>query len=149
MKRTRVPDRLGGVLRLVGVREIEVRLGVSRQWVQRLADRADFPAPFHELTMGRVWWAHEVEAWIRDRRPGEPSGAAVEHSDEDAAQQLAERVADHLAERSHAFLGQDRIDVLADLLQLFLDNSGFADEASSENAGARRTEQGQRDSGVR
>ncbi|WP_353050988.1 hypothetical protein [Actinoplanes sp. NBRC 101535] len=137
------------MLRLVGAREIEVRLGVSRQRVQQLADRADFPAPFHELTMGRVWWAHEVEAWIRDRRPGEQSGAAVEHGSEDAARQLAERVADHLAERSHAFLGQDRIDVLADLLHLFLDNSGFADEASSENAGAWRTGQGQRDSGVR
>jgi prophage regulatory protein len=53
----------------MGAREIEVRLGVSRQRVQQLTARADFPAPYDELAMGKVWRIEDVEAWIRERRP--------------------------------------------------------------------------------
>nr|WP_043516052.1 MULTISPECIES: hypothetical protein [unclassified Actinoplanes] len=54
----------------MGAREIAVRLGVSRQRIQQLADRDDFPAPFQELKMGRVWWEQEVEEWIRRWQSG-------------------------------------------------------------------------------
>lgn len=53
----------------MGAREIELRLGVSRQRVQQLISRADFPAPYDELAMGKVWRIADVEAWIRGHRP--------------------------------------------------------------------------------
>lgn len=40
---------------LMGAREISVRLGLSRQRVQQLAERPDFPAPVASLRRGRVW----------------------------------------------------------------------------------------------
>jgi len=53
----------------MGAREIELRLGVSRQRVQQLTAHPDFPAPYDELAMGKVWRIDDVEAWIRDHRP--------------------------------------------------------------------------------
>lgn len=38
-------------------------LGVSRQRVQQLVSRADFPAPVVALGMGKVWVAEDVTAW--------------------------------------------------------------------------------------
>lgn len=54
---------------LMGAREIEARLGVSRQRVQQLIARPDWPAPYETLAMGKVWRAEDVEAWIRENRP--------------------------------------------------------------------------------
>lgn len=54
---------------LMGSREIEQRLGVSRQRVHQLVTRADWPAPYDELAMGKVWRKEDVEAWIRRHRP--------------------------------------------------------------------------------
>jgi prophage regulatory protein len=54
---------------LMGAREIENRLGVSRQRVQQLVARADFPAPYDELAMGKVWRKEDVERWIAEYRP--------------------------------------------------------------------------------
>jgi prophage regulatory protein len=54
---------------LMGAREIEARLGVSRQRVQQLAARPDWPAPYDELAMGKVWRKEDVEAWIAEHRP--------------------------------------------------------------------------------
>lgn len=54
---------------LMGSREIEQRLGVSRQRVFQLAARADWPAPYDELAMGKVWRKEDIEAWIREHRP--------------------------------------------------------------------------------
>ncbi|MBB4738299.1 putative DNA-binding transcriptional regulator AlpA [Actinoplanes octamycinicus] len=45
--------------------EITKRLGVSRQRVQQLTHRDDFPAPYDELSLGRIWLASDVELWIR------------------------------------------------------------------------------------
>ncbi|GIF04636.1 helix-turn-helix transcriptional regulator [Actinoplanes siamensis] len=126
MKRSRADASLSGILRLVGAREIAVRLGLSRQRIQQLADRDDFPVPFQELTMGRVWWAHEVEEWIRRRQTGQSSCGIAGHGSKHAARQSAERVADHLAERSHVFLEEEQVDALAKLLCLFLGNNGHA-----------------------
>lgn len=58
---------------LMGSREIEQRLGVSRQRVNQLASRADWPRPYDELAMGKVWRKEDVEAWIREHRPELPS----------------------------------------------------------------------------
>lgn len=54
---------------LMGAAEIGDRLRVSRQRVQQIVARADFPKPEHELKMGKVWSTAAVEAWIRKHRP--------------------------------------------------------------------------------
>lgn len=38
-------------------------LGVSRQRVQQLVKRADFPAPYDTLAMGSVWRRRDFERW--------------------------------------------------------------------------------------
>lgn len=55
---------------VMGAAEIAELLGVSRQRVQQLVTRVDFPAPIGTLTMGRVWRREAVEAWhaARQRR---------------------------------------------------------------------------------
>lgn len=52
---------------LMGAAEIADLLGVSRQRVQQLVTRADFPRPTDELAMGKVWLREEVERWAADR----------------------------------------------------------------------------------
>jgi predicted DNA-binding transcriptional regulator AlpA len=54
---------------LMGAREIENRLGVSRQRVQQLVSRSDFPVPYDELAMGKVWRKDDIERWIAQHRP--------------------------------------------------------------------------------
>ncbi|MFC3736566.1 hypothetical protein [Paractinoplanes deccanensis] len=55
---------------LMGAGEIGDRLGgVSRQRVQQIIARPDFPAPYDEIAMGKVWRIEDVEAWIREHRP--------------------------------------------------------------------------------
>jgi prophage regulatory protein len=54
---------------LMGIHEIQHRLGRSRQRIQQLTERVDFPPPYQTLAMGRVWLAADVEAWIRKHRP--------------------------------------------------------------------------------
>lgn len=54
---------------LMGAREIEDRLGVSRQRVSQLTARPDWPEPYDELAMGKVWRIADVENWIRANRP--------------------------------------------------------------------------------
>jgi prophage regulatory protein len=51
---------------LVGSAEIGRMLGVSRQRVQQLIKRGDFPEPDVVLEMGKVWQRADVEAWARD-----------------------------------------------------------------------------------
>ena len=54
---------------LLGAQEIRVRLGgVSRQRVQQIVGRPDFPAPVADLAQGRVWLAGPVDVWIARRR---------------------------------------------------------------------------------
>ena len=52
----------------MGAGEIAKRLGLSRQRVQQLAERDDWPEPYDELAMGRVWLIADIEAWIRRQR---------------------------------------------------------------------------------
>jgi predicted DNA-binding transcriptional regulator AlpA len=52
---------------LVGAAEIGRMLGgVSRQRVQQIIKRDDFPPPDVVLDMGKVWKREDVEAWARD-----------------------------------------------------------------------------------
>jgi prophage regulatory protein len=53
----------------MGPEEIRARLGVSRQRAYILMNRRDFPEPWRELAMGKVWRSSDVEAWIRVHRP--------------------------------------------------------------------------------
>jgi len=53
----------------MGPAEIQARLGVSRQRAYILIGRRDFPEPWVELAMGKVWRSTDVEKWIRDHRP--------------------------------------------------------------------------------
>jgi predicted DNA-binding transcriptional regulator AlpA len=50
---------------LVGSQEIGTMLGVSRQRVQQLINRADFPKPEVELAMGKVWDRNAIAEWAR------------------------------------------------------------------------------------
>jgi hypothetical protein len=50
-------------MELVGSAEIGVLFGVSRQRVQQLIARPDFPKPCADLAMGKVWRARDVHAW--------------------------------------------------------------------------------------
>lgn len=54
---------------LMGAAEIEKRLGVSRQRVYQLTTRADWPVPYDELAMGKVWRIEDIEVWVRAHRP--------------------------------------------------------------------------------
>jgi hypothetical protein len=58
---------------LVGAAEIGRMLGVSRQRVQQLAGREDFPEPDVVLEMGKVWKRADIVKWARDR--GRPVAA--------------------------------------------------------------------------
>ena len=63
-------------LDVVAIQEIAEMLGVSKQRVSRIIQtHPDFPAPDAELSIGRVWRRHAVEAWIAShpRRTGRPS----------------------------------------------------------------------------
>ena len=64
---------------LVGARELEDLFGVSRQRVQQLATRTDFPAPVAVLAMGKVWLQADVLAWASasNRRVNLPTGEAA------------------------------------------------------------------------
>lgn len=53
----------------MGAAEIAQRLGVSRQRVQQLVKRPDFPAAAQVLATGKVWRGEAVEDWIREHRP--------------------------------------------------------------------------------
>lgn len=50
---------------LVGAAEIADLLGVSRQRVQQLIARDDFPKPDVVLAMGKVWRRDDVIAWAQ------------------------------------------------------------------------------------
>ncbi|GAA4439686.1 helix-turn-helix transcriptional regulator [Phytohabitans houttuyneae] len=54
---------------VMGAAEIADLLGVSRQRVQQLVSRPDFPPPATTLAMGKIWLASDVRAWVREHRP--------------------------------------------------------------------------------
>lgn len=52
---------------LVSTREIRDMLGVSRQRVQQLIARPDFPTPAGEFAI-KVWYRADIERWARERQ---------------------------------------------------------------------------------
>jgi len=54
---------------LMGAAEIGSRLSVSRQRVQQLTSRRDFPEPIAILGGRKVWQTEDVERWIQEHRP--------------------------------------------------------------------------------
>lgn len=54
------------VQHLIGAAEIGELFGVSRQRVQQLVNRPDFPRPIVELAMGKVWDGEDVRRWGRE-----------------------------------------------------------------------------------
>ena len=55
-------------IKLMGTAEIGQRLGVGRSRAHAITRDRTFPAPYQTLTMGSVWDANDVEAWIREYR---------------------------------------------------------------------------------
>ena len=51
----------------MGAEEIRRRLSVSRQRAYIIIGRHDFPRPWVELAMGKVWRSTDVEKWLRER----------------------------------------------------------------------------------
>lgn len=49
--------------------DIAAQLGVSRQYVQKLIARKDFPKPYGMAGDVRIWKAVDVEKWAAKHRP--------------------------------------------------------------------------------
>lgn len=49
----------------MGAAEIAALLGVTRQRVNQLAKKDDFPEPVAVLAGGKVWLEEEVERWAK------------------------------------------------------------------------------------
>jgi predicted DNA-binding transcriptional regulator AlpA len=43
--------------------------GISKQRVHVITSHRNFPEPYQELAMGKVWRKSDVEAWISQHRP--------------------------------------------------------------------------------
>lgn len=56
-------------MRLMLTGDIAAHLGVSRQYVQKLVGRRDFPKPLGVAGDVRVWRAADVERWAAKHRP--------------------------------------------------------------------------------
>lgn len=67
-----------GDRKILGSAEIQELLGVSRQRVQQLIGRDDFPEPFDTLAMGKVWMRDDIERWAREREIRLTGGAEPE-----------------------------------------------------------------------
>jgi prophage regulatory protein len=65
---------MSGAPGLMGVTEIQRRLGGSRGRVLHLVSTVGFPEPVAVLRQGRVWLEAEVEAWVERFRVGERTG---------------------------------------------------------------------------
>ena len=57
-------------IELVGTAEVALMLGVSRQRVLQLTRTEGFPMPLARLSMGNVWLAEDIRAWLQRRRAG-------------------------------------------------------------------------------
>lgn len=53
---------------VMGLVEIAARMGVSKSRARQYAAEAGFPDGYR-LSMGKVWMAADVEAWLAVRRP--------------------------------------------------------------------------------
>lgn len=58
---------------VMGLTEVATRLGISKTYARELTGRRDFPDGT-KLTMGWVWAAEDVEAYIAKRWPDKAQG---------------------------------------------------------------------------
>ena len=58
----------------MGPEEIRARLNVSRQRAYILIGRKDFPEPWVELAMGKVWRSTDVEAYAVEHEKRKSKG---------------------------------------------------------------------------
>lgn len=72
LQQSNIPD-------LVGVSEVALMLGVSKQRVSELARSRTLPPPLATLAAGPIWERHAVTRFVGrwPRRPGRPRGAVV------------------------------------------------------------------------
>jgi hypothetical protein len=65
---------------VVGVSEAAALLGVSRQRLDQLTAREDFPEPMVRLAAGPIWLRWSLEAFLRrwPRKPGRPARRSPE-----------------------------------------------------------------------
>lgn len=61
----------GEIVNLVGSKEIQELLGVSRQRVDQLSKSPGFPSPVASLASGRIWLRADIERWAKG--PKEPT----------------------------------------------------------------------------
>ena len=54
--------------KVVGVHELRVFLGISRQRVYQLSCTDDFPKPLASLSSGKVWLVDDIRVWARNTR---------------------------------------------------------------------------------
>ena len=55
-------------IELMGTSEVAALLGLSRQRVLKIAERADFPRPLAVLKMGNVWRGDDIRHWVSEHR---------------------------------------------------------------------------------
>ena len=61
--------------RLLRIREVAARVGLSETTIKRLRRTGAFPEPVR-ITVGTVGWAEDViDRWIDERSSGTPAGA--------------------------------------------------------------------------
>jgi len=79
---------------LLGATDVARLLGMSRQRVYQLAERADFPRPVATLARGQMWERGQVEAWARKEGrtlAGRPRHRELEEIDRAILEVVAER----------------------------------------------------------
>ena len=70
-------------LRLLPIRVVVEKVGISRPYIWKLIGEGAFPRPLHLGKRARAWRTDEIDAWIeartaeRDRRTNGQIGASV------------------------------------------------------------------------
>jgi len=54
------------VIDLMGPREIQKRLGLSKAWFDTISASLSFPVPVAELKSGRIGLTADIEEWISE-----------------------------------------------------------------------------------
>ena len=57
---------------IASVAEIAAMLKVPKRTAARYVNRADFPAPYDTLEVGRIWRRRDVERWAKKYLPLTP-----------------------------------------------------------------------------
>jgi hypothetical protein len=52
--------------KVMGVHELAERLGTTPERARTVSRRRGFPEPCAQITLGRIWDAADVEAWVAE-----------------------------------------------------------------------------------